>query len=699
MTSASPWPDPADDSDEFLNQLVEAATVRIHALPAGYPAGGGPPVDSWGSGFFVAPGWVLTCAHVLRRVEGGKPVWKGDGPVGIGHGSTVLRGEVAVALPGPDHAPRTGLWPWPDLALIRIEDPPAHPCVRLSERIPSGPVKLSFHGIGAVYHPQPRAWSTNSVCQGRVGNSAEREVSIRLSGEVPHGASGGPLANHARGGVCGVVTTTRSDSPVQPDTGGLATPVSALRLLVGEPCLSDEWNDSGPARPPQCWTGPVGLPPEEVYQRVWRGHDRYHDEQHRASGPEPTWTDLRIRLRQNASAPDLRIHTEMLGLLAELPPSDPGTVLDLVRRVTRVSLIRRRMPHVWRDAVELLHGGEAESEVARWIEFCLLAAETVPGVTPELRERVRQWAAHRGPDLDRRHRPPPRTASTAATVATTATTAGPGRVVLWIERRMWGEQARYDWSVTSMRGLRQGDLLSRSDDGVGAEALLHELRDPVARALRRTDSGSDLAVMELVLPLELFDLAVDEWILRSAEFTGGRTTPESLPLGWRRPVVVRDGLRYAGAGAFPEWNRRWQALRRKAPQGLRITDPMAADAALAGHHLREAALEAVPLWRGPVGSGPGFTAMDAALAAGHPVALWRRAADGADAADGEHFLTGLEQLLASTPQVDALPLEIQRLRERSSMDMSEERWARGVVLLFDNPEARSPDAIPLVELT
>jgi vWA-MoxR associated protein C-terminal domain/Trypsin-like peptidase domain len=695
VNSGSQWPDPADGSDEadgVLNQLVTAATVRVQAVASGYPAGEDPAVDSWGSGFFVAPGWVLTCAHVLRRVEGGKPVWKGDGPIGIGHAGTVLRGEVAVALPGAEHAPANGLWPWPDLALIRVENPPPHPCVRLSERIPSGQVPLSFHGMAAVYHDRPHVWSNNSVCLGQVGSSVEREVSIRLSGEVPHGISGGPLANHRRGGVCGVVTATRADSPQQPETGGIATPVSALRLLVGEPCLVDEWNDSGLTQPARYWIGPVGLPPEDVYQQVWRGHDRYHDQQHRASGSELTWTDLRRQLRQNGSAPDLRIHTEMLGLLAELPPTDPGTVLDLVRQITTVPLVRRRMPHVWRDAVELLHGGEAESEVARWIEFCTLAAETTPGVGPQLRERVRQWAAHRSPDLDRRHRPPrqPRRVSE------------PGRVVLRIDRRMWGEQARYNWSVTGMHGPRQGELLYQNDRGVAEETLLEELRDPVARALQRTDSGSDLAVLELVLPLELFDLAVDEWILRPPGFTGGRTTPESLPLGWRRPVVVRDGLRYTAPGAFPEWNRRWRALHQQVPRGLRIAPAMAADATRVGHHLREAPPGTVPLWCGPVGSGPGFTAMDAGLAAGHPIALWQRRADPADGADPvgqERFLTGLEQLLASTAQVESLPLEIQRLRERSAMDASEECWARRVVLLFDDPEARSPDAIPLVELT
>lgn len=87
--------------------------------------------------------------------------------------------------------------------------------------------------------------------------------------------------------------------------------------------------------------------------------------------------------------------------------------------------------------------------------------------------------------------------------------------------------------------------------------------------------------------------------------------------------------------------------------------------------------------------------MDAALAVGHAVALWRREAGPADA---ERFLSGMEKLLAAIRELEALPLEIQRLRERSAAEDSDEGWARGVVLLYDNPEARPADPIPLVEL-
>lgn len=48
---------------ELLEPLVKAATVRVHAPADGYGTPGTGP--TWGSGFFIAPGWVLTCAHVI----------------------------------------------------------------------------------------------------------------------------------------------------------------------------------------------------------------------------------------------------------------------------------------------------------------------------------------------------------------------------------------------------------------------------------------------------------------------------------------------------------------------------------------------------------------------------------------------------------------------------------------------------------
>lgn len=59
----------AGQRDDALMTLVEDATVRIHRPASGY-APDGPVGEFLGSGFFVAPSWILTCAHVAMRGEG-----------------------------------------------------------------------------------------------------------------------------------------------------------------------------------------------------------------------------------------------------------------------------------------------------------------------------------------------------------------------------------------------------------------------------------------------------------------------------------------------------------------------------------------------------------------------------------------------------------------------------------------------------
>lgn len=51
--------------------LVRDATVRIHRRGDGY-ATDGPGPGFLGSGFFIAPSWVLTCAHVAMQGRGAR---------------------------------------------------------------------------------------------------------------------------------------------------------------------------------------------------------------------------------------------------------------------------------------------------------------------------------------------------------------------------------------------------------------------------------------------------------------------------------------------------------------------------------------------------------------------------------------------------------------------------------------------------
>ncbi|MFI6330783.1 tetratricopeptide repeat protein [Micromonospora chersina] len=184
-----------------------------------------------GTGFFVAPGWVLTAAHVvydgLSRAELGRVVVvPADGGVG---------GDPVVADVAARSAPPAGaaLWPYPDLALLRLHDTAAwvrtHPCVWLDDGQPLG----QCHAFG--FPPRedgvtPPGAPASFVFEGVTGD----EFFQLKAGQAAPGLSGAPLVCPIRRAVVGVVTATRDRYS---DLGGWAAPVSAL--LSGGPGVPD----------------------------------------------------------------------------------------------------------------------------------------------------------------------------------------------------------------------------------------------------------------------------------------------------------------------------------------------------------------------------------------------------------------------------------------------------------------------------
>lgn len=170
-----------------------------------------------GTGFWVAPGELLTCAHV---VHGGKPIT-------VQVGSQSLPAEPASPLLAPDD-PAAKFYPQPDVALLRVTDAPAgHPCVLLDPTIPTvGPDLL-----------QLAAWTIGENAPGRVARSGATlhletsflqdgvELFKLREGQVVGGFSGGPLLNRRTGGVCALVDSSRS---VKTDLGGFGVPVALI---------------------------------------------------------------------------------------------------------------------------------------------------------------------------------------------------------------------------------------------------------------------------------------------------------------------------------------------------------------------------------------------------------------------------------------------------------------------------------------
>src|SRR4051794_30948371 len=82
-----------------------------------------------GTGFWIAPGEVLTCAHVVHAASAVSVREKISGPA--------FNATIMTNLLDPD-APASEFSPQPDVALLRIFDPPKdHQCVQLDTATPA----------------------------------------------------------------------------------------------------------------------------------------------------------------------------------------------------------------------------------------------------------------------------------------------------------------------------------------------------------------------------------------------------------------------------------------------------------------------------------------------------------------------------------------------------------------------------------
>ena len=178
-----------------LEDLLQQCTVKLTVLHS----------HGWGTGFFVAPGWILTCAHVIREANG-QPVevrWQRQ--------ENWAYATVAEIRPNPY-----------DLALLRFDaaSATAHPCVYLDEEIRSrDPLYLFGYPDEGDRDGEPRTFN----CDGLTGNET---ASILFNlGQVRPGMSGSPLLNQRTKKVCGIVKFTRDRSF---DLGGGAIPASVI---------------------------------------------------------------------------------------------------------------------------------------------------------------------------------------------------------------------------------------------------------------------------------------------------------------------------------------------------------------------------------------------------------------------------------------------------------------------------------------
>ncbi|MFJ5091652.1 trypsin-like peptidase domain-containing protein [Streptomyces sp. NPDC088674] len=760
---------------KILEDLTKAATVRIHVPRAGYS-----PLDTvqeaglfLGSGFLAAPQWVLTCAHVLFDGAAQRPVGKGErvivcqvGPSGL---PFALEGEVAAVL--PEHVPATGSWPAPDLALVRLRRPAPYTCAYLSDR-PAG-TQLDGSGLYQV------GWIDNGgqltlrggavTVAGTLGGPGEAEQ-LLLKGEgFIAGSSGGPVVDLRRGEVVAVVK-----SRLREGGSGSAVDLACLRSLA-VPGLTAEratppfgtmlpdgpwWEGAasgragtGLAAPAPAAVlpgprvrdaaaygdapGPVPEPPEpeeDLYQALYRDHDRYHASQ--LAGAAPTWTDAQRSLWGPGARPGPLDRTRLYGLFAGLPhPAAPAELATLLRALPLdlYGADRPHPPRAWRDGFGVLRdraGGTRDpyALALRYVLAVLHAATPAPAAAPlhaaapvaaalppadgllaaETREaahalrKLRDWAADAADELPpeiravyhteladwwRAHeRPAPASPRPRRRAARRA-------VVLRVDALGW-QPGHVTWGLAVEEGGTDGpepltESVHESADAVPLRALPAALAGPLADAFRRCDEPGAPAMLHVALPHDLLGLEVDTW----PDPSGGG------PLGAVRPVVVRCASREQfGPGAEVD-PVRWAALHPRGP-GAEGVHGSVLDCA--GGTPRALADDLVTLpaeipvlcqYRGAAHPVTG-DALPRLVRAGYGVALWRRRGEFSRtygmvpgyAYDGNcsGFHTRVGQEVRAAHSAAQLPYVLHDWRRAAEHGQG---WSEGVVLMYDPPRA------------
>ena len=195
LTGLSP-----DAGQTILDQALAACAVRVDVGQS-----------HAGSGFFVAPGVVVTCSHVLNlarlsSAEANTPI-SIVSPRGSTHQVVEIR-EISDASVD-------------DLAILRVEPAADHPCALLDPELRTGDQVVTF----GYPRRRPHGALTSLEAVGRVGGG--RTLSL-AHGQIQPGMSGSPVLNSRTGTVCGILNRRRD---VPHTRGGYVIPVESLFKL------------------------------------------------------------------------------------------------------------------------------------------------------------------------------------------------------------------------------------------------------------------------------------------------------------------------------------------------------------------------------------------------------------------------------------------------------------------------------------
>ncbi|HUK70842.1 MAG TPA: trypsin-like peptidase domain-containing protein [Streptosporangiaceae bacterium] len=180
----------------------------------------GPAGSTLGTGFFAAPGWVVTCAHVVGDLR--------EAMVTPASPRVSLESAAWPVVARSDLPPagwRSAFWPYPDLAVLRADGEVEHPCPLLEARDPAGECySWGFPQVEQGIEPGggPASFDFEGVTGG--------DFLQLKAGQTAPGISGAPLVCPSLRAVVGVVAVSRD---IGSALGGWASPLSAL-LAGGE---------------------------------------------------------------------------------------------------------------------------------------------------------------------------------------------------------------------------------------------------------------------------------------------------------------------------------------------------------------------------------------------------------------------------------------------------------------------------------
>ncbi len=179
--------------NKSLTNLLEDCTVRIEVG------------DSFGTGFFVAPGTVLTCAHVV------KPETAKKSPVKVVYKKKTYKSERIIKKEILDDE-------YPDLALFKVNISD-HPCVYLDDDFQ---LWDKFYSFGYTTD-QINGEGVTVECEGSY--DGDRRLMKLKEGQIQHGFSGSPLLNARTERVNGMLQMSRDPDK---ERGGFAFPMENI---------------------------------------------------------------------------------------------------------------------------------------------------------------------------------------------------------------------------------------------------------------------------------------------------------------------------------------------------------------------------------------------------------------------------------------------------------------------------------------